>query len=129
MHWTEKYIGRPYVRGIADCARLVCEVRRQEFRGEVPEETEVVRAQSALGRALQVSDGVAVYMEVTDTPEDGDVVLVYVRGRPSHVGVFSFLDEPCILHATENAGMTVLHKIRDLPKYGMSVEGYYKWKC
>ena len=28
----------------------------------------------------------------------------------------------------ENAGMVVLHKIRELDKYFLKVEGYYKWK-
>ena len=31
MHWSEKYIGRPYVLGESECARLVCDVRREVF--------------------------------------------------------------------------------------------------
>ena len=130
MHWSEKYIGIPYIRGVADCARLVCDVREREFDGYVPNETDVERANSRLGRSAQIQDGVEIYGERTDKPEEGDVVLVNVLGRASHVGVFCIVNgENSILHAMENAGMVVLHKIRDLEKYRMSVEGYYKWKC
>ena len=46
MHWSEKYIGRPYVLGVSDCARLVCDVRREVFGQPVPEEAEPERAAS-----------------------------------------------------------------------------------
>ena len=128
-HWTETYIGRPYVLGKADCARLVCDVRREVFGLPVPEDAEPERAASLTGRFRQMGDGVAEYGERTDEPQDGDVVLMCCRGRPSHVGVFGRVDgEPCVLHAMANAGMTVLHRIRDLPRYNLHVEGFYKWK-
>lgn len=63
MHWTETYIGRPYVLGKSDCARLVCDVRREVFGMPVPEEAEPERAASLTGRFNQMGDGVAEYGE------------------------------------------------------------------
>lgn len=129
MHWSQQYIGEPYVLGDADCARLVARVRREVYKLPVPSDVEVDRAASRLGRVGQMGDLVAMYGQRTDSPEEGDVVLMICRSRPSHVGVYCEVDnEPCVLHAMENAGMVVLHRIRDLPKVLLTVEGFYKWK-
>ena len=128
-HWCEAYIGLPYSLGDSDCARLVCRVRREVFGGEVPDEAEAERAVSALGRAAQMQDGVVLYAEPTATPQEGDVVLMNCRGRPSHVGAYCLVNgEPHVLHAIENAGQTVLHRLRDLPRFNLQVEGFYRWK-
>lgn len=128
-HWSEKYIGLPYVRGDADCARLCSSVRKQQFNKPAPEDIEVDRAESRLGRVGQMSDLVAEYGVKTDNPSEGDVVLMMCRARPSHIGIYCIVDgEECVLHAMESAKMVVLHKIRDLHRVFLSVEGFYKWK-
>lgn len=129
MHWSSNYIGDPYVSGEADCARLLSRVRREVFKLPTPEEIEVARASSRLGRVGQMTDLVAIYGEKTNDPKEGDAVLMICAGRPGHIGVFCIVNgDKCVLHAMENAGMVVLHKIRDLSKFFLMVEGYYKWK-
>lgn len=129
MHWSENYIGDPYVLGDADCARLVASVRKEIYKLPVPSDVEVDRAASRLGRVGQMGDLIEMYGQRTDNPEEGDVVLMICRARPSHVGVYCIVDnEPCVLHAMENAGMVVRHRLRDLPKVLLTVEGFYKWK-
>ena len=128
-HWSESYIGQPYIVNTADCARLLTRVRREVFKLPVPEETEVERFQSRLGRVGQLTDLVGIYGYPTDQPAEGDAVLMVCAGRLSHIGVFCIVNnEKCVLHAMENAGMVVLHRIRELDKYFLKVEGYYKWK-
>jgi hypothetical protein len=128
-HWSAAYIGQPYETGSADCARLLSQVRREVFHLPVPEDIEVDRSASRLCRVGQMVDLVTEYGVATDTPEEGDAVLMFCAGRPSHIGVFCIVDsDPCVLHAMENAGMTVLHKIRDLDRVLIRVEGYYAWK-
>lgn len=128
-HWAEQYVGQPYIKGDADCARLLCRVRREVFGLPVPNEAEVDRAASALGRVAQMEDGVEAFGERVDEPADGDAVLMLCRGRPSHIGVFCLVDgERCVLHAQENLGMVVLHRLRDLPKCLLMIEGFYRWK-
>jgi len=128
-HWTERFIGQEYVAETADCARLLAQVRREVFNLPVPEEIEIERLASRLGRVGQLRDLVDAYGEITKTPSEGDGVLMYCRGRPSHIGVFSLVNgEPCVLHAMENAGHVVLHRIRELHRVFLQVEGYYAWK-
>jgi hypothetical protein len=128
-HWSEQYIGQPYKIGEADCARLLGQVRKEVFKLPAPNEIEVSRAHSRLARLGQMSDLVSAYGIATETPNEGDVVLMYCRGRKSHTGVFCVVNgEPCVLHAMESAGMVVLHRIRELERVFLTVEGYYKWK-
>ena len=128
-HWAAKYVGNPYIKGEADCAHLFCQVSREVFGREIPSSAEINRAASRLGRAAQMSDGVGTLGKPTDTPREGDAVLMICNGRPSHIGVFCVVDgERSVLHSMENAGMVVRHALRDLPRYFLSVEGFYKWK-
>ena len=128
-HWSEKYIGQPYMPHTADCARLLSRVRKEEFGLPVPTDIEVDRAQSRLGRIGQMKDLVQEFGTKTENPQDGDAVLMICRGRPSHIGVYCLIDnEPCVLHAMENADMVVLHRIRELNRVFLTVEGYYAWK-
>jgi hypothetical protein len=128
-HWSERYIGQPYEINTADCARLLSRVRSEVFALPVPTDIEIERSASRLKRIGQMSDLVDAYGEKTENPQDGDAVLMICRGRPSHIGVYCIVDnEPCVLHAMENAGMVVLHRIRELNRVFLSVEGYYTWK-
>jgi hypothetical protein len=128
-HWTERYIGQEYEAGTADCARLLARVRHEEFGLPVPSDIEVERAASRLGRAGQMEDLVDAYGYKTEAPKDGDAVLMLCRGRPSHIGAYALVNgEPCVLHAMENAGHVVLHRIRELHRVSLQVEGYYAWK-
>jgi len=129
MHWSENYIGKPYSLGDADCAALVAEVKEKEFGGDIPEFVRSMRENTRLKRVEQLESLAREAVIPTNDPQEGDVVLMMCRGRPSHVGVFCIVDgEKCILHAMENAKMTVRHRIRDLPRFFLQVEGYYKWK-
>ena len=95
----------------------------------VPDDIEIESAESRLGRVGQMQDLVNEFGLRTENPQEGDAVLMICRGRPSHVGVYCIVDkEPCVLHAMENAGMVVLHRIRELNRVFLSVEGYYTWK-
>lgn len=128
MHWSETYIGKPYKLGSADCGTLVCEVREQQFNKTVPEFVFAMRENTRLKRVEQLEFLAREAVTPTDKPDEGDVVLMLCRGRPSHVGVYCVVDnDQSVLHAMENAKMVVRHRIRDLEKFGLKVEGYYKW--
>ncbi len=128
-HWADPYIGEPYIPNEADCARLYCRVSHEVFGRSIPGGAEINRASSRLGRAAQMADVVRALGNPTESPCEGDAVIMFCAGRPSHIGVYCLVDgEPCVLHAMENAGMAVRHCLRDLPRFALRLEGFYKWK-
>ena len=128
-HWSEQYIGLPYQVGKMDCARLAAKVKHEIFGEYIPPEIDQDRAASLLGRAEQMYDLMSEYLCKTETPTEGDLVLMMSKGRPSHIGIYCIVGgQRSVLHAMESAKMTVMHRIRDLPKVFLTVEGYYKWK-
>ena len=129
LHWSERYIGLPYVLGESDCGHMAAGILREVFGKTIPERAAVEREVSRLGRVHQMSDVVESFCLPVDAPEEGDLVLMLCRGRPSHIGVYCRVNgRGCVLHAMENAGMTVLHPIARLSSLLLSVEGYYRWK-
>lgn len=128
-HWTESWIGRPYVEGDADCGMLACEVWRSVFGGRVPDVAVPDRAVTRLQRNRQIDAVLSESLFPVDVPQDGDVVLMKSAGRLEHVGVFVRIGrESFVLHAMRNAGRVVLHRLRDLAGIGLAVVSYHRWK-
>ena len=122
-HWAARYVGLPYTE--ADCAALAARVLVEQFGKFTPVEA-VDRAPSALGRARQVQAAAQAFVRV-ERPEEGDLVVMHCRGRPSHVGVLARVGGvDHVLHALKNQGSACLHKVRDLPRLGLQVEGFYR---
>lgn len=125
-HWSDAYLGRPYVPGTADCAQLAVDVAREVFGRTVtlPQHCLTPRAWTAQIDALQ-----ADYADPIAAPEEGQPVLMKARGWLSHVGVYTEIEGVGhVLHAMKNAGQVVRHRLRDLPRINLTVEGFYRWK-
>jgi hypothetical protein len=116
-----------------DCADLAALVQQQEFGIQIVPPS--VRDYAHKGghhkfKAMyeQIDRVKKDYATPTDCPEDGDPVLLSIRGYTQHIGVFCMIvGEPWILHAADGAGQVVLQRQRDLAIRGLKVEGYYKW--
>ena len=124
-HWTEGYVGRPYVEGRFDCADLVVLVMRERFGREIalPAHTEGTRARDAQIAALK-----GELATPTDDPRDGDAALMRASGRRRalghHIGVWceAGLAEPHVLHCLKGLG-TCLHPVRSLKSHGLEFTG------
>lgn len=126
MHWSAQYIGQPYIKGEHDCADFAVRVQQEVFGRLVslPEHERGIRAQSK-----QINDLQQDYATPVDQPVEGDAVLMRSRGRFSHIGIYTEIGgTPYVIHAMQNAGMVVLHKIRELKNQGLDLGGYYRWK-
>lgn len=126
-HWSDAFLGERYVKGENDCAALAQRAVRAASGMEIDLPT--TRASGWRGYTAQIlaaRDGLA---ERTERPCDGDGVLMVGRARLNHIGVLCVINgERWVLHAMEKPGEVVRHRVRDLEKLGLAVEGYYRWR-
>lgn len=125
-HWSEKYVGKPYIEGQFDCAHFVELVLREQFGRELnlPKE----HAGEYRAQQRQIDAEKAQYAEPVAIPREGDGVLIVSRGRAEHLGVYCEIHGTSyVLHNFRAAGRVCLHRIRSLPAQGMALAGYYRW--
>lgn len=126
MHWSDKYIGTPYIPQTGDCAALAERVAREVFKLDVV--LPASRATTYREQAKQIRELRDDYAERIDEPFDGCPVLFTGRGQTCHVGVMCWIQgQWWVLHATSSAGAAVLQKLTDMELH-FKLEGYYRWK-
>ena len=128
---VDRFVGIPYDLRRMDCADLAIPVQRELFGRAVNLPGKRHRplrggdqAQAIDAMAGQLADPVA-------QPQDGDAVLMRDAGQPlaGHIGTYFFINyTPMVLHTSHALGASVLHRVQDLPGYGLRVEGFYRWK-
>lgn len=125
MHPAERFVGVRYDPDAMDCADFVAHVRRELHGHEVRMPHERPRGDEGR-RAL--GDLAQQYGKPTDDPQDGDLVLMRAPGRRWHVGLFYWIGgDACVLHCASAFGCSVIHALRDLPRFLLRVEGIYRW--
>lgn len=125
MHPAEEFVGIPYCAETMDCADFVAHVRREMFGHEVRLPNGRLRGEAGQVALGELSKAYAV---PTDSPQDGDLVLMKRRAGVGHVGLyFRISHEDWVLHSNETNGCAVLHRVRELPTWGARIEGYYRW--
>ena len=128
MHWSQQWLGRSYVAEVFDCAELVRQVV-EALRGikvELPAERS--------WKKIDPRELVCLFSEIaepTDTPRDGDVVLMSCRGVRrcvgSHVGVYAKVSgDHWVLHNLTETGV-IFHSTSQLPLRMMVLRGFYAW--
>ncbi|MBD3610517.1 MAG: C40 family peptidase [Gammaproteobacteria bacterium] len=126
-HWSDQYIGLPYISCEQDCASLAVRVLKEQFNKDIS--LPASRAQGLRGQSQQIINLKDDYATPTQKPNEGDAVLIYSRGHLSHIGVYCELENtPWVLHAMKNAGSVVRHRIRELPKLGLELGGFFSWR-
>lgn len=126
-HWSQRYVGRPYAAGVYDCAALVEAVQREEFNRALSLPAERPAGWRSLSALIELQK--ANFAAPTTSPVDGDGVLMVGRGYLNHLGVYCVIGgRPWVLHNMKRAGAVVLHRARELERYGLRIEGYYRWK-
>lgn len=126
-HWTARYIGIPYEPGTFDCVTLVERVANDVFGRhlDLPKDRAGERAVEV---SAQLHANVQTYATRAEAPAEGEPVLMVGRGHLDHVGVATEIaGEWWVLHAFIRTRHVVLHRLRDLPQWGLTVEGYYRW--
>lgn len=126
MHWSDKYIGQPYLPEVGDCAAFAERVAR-EVLGVDPK-LPVSHEKSLRAQAKQIADLKDVHAVRSEVPIDGHPVLFVARGRFFHIGVAALISgETWVVHADQSAGAVVCQRLADMTRWAYKLEGHYKW--
>lgn len=118
----ERYVGIEYCESTMNCAEFVKLVELKLFQREVR-----IPSGSPRGARGQIMLGELSkpYGVRTESPTDGDFVIMHGKRRGWHVGVyFHICHEGYILHCADEAKRSELTPVREI---GSPIEGYYKW--
>jgi hypothetical protein len=129
VDWVDRYVGLPYVDGVFDCTHLVGKVQEEVFERQIPLPTE--REPTTFGLSAQVDRHKENYFVRLneDEVEDGDVVIMKCKGRLNHIGVYFKKGETkYVLHNLKNVGAVVAHRLRDLDRVNIQLEGFYRFR-
>ncbi len=120
-HWTQAYVGLPYIMGVGECGHRAALVWRERFGFEVeaaPAFGDMAAAQNLIKAELAGSNWQPVLR-----PEEGDAVIMWKGARIAHVGVW--VAPGHVLHCTRRDGM-VLTPVEELDGQGFRVFGYFR---
>ncbi|MYE01463.1 MAG: hypothetical protein F4Y03_09310 [Alphaproteobacteria bacterium] len=128
-HWTDRWLGRPWVEGTYDCVDFVKEVLAEQFgrRLRLPATPASARDWDRTVANLKADHGYR-----TPFPADGDGVLMMQAGarrqRGYHLGVAVRREgRLLVLHCPRN-GSSVLTPAKDLrAAFQLELEGTYRW--
>ena len=128
LHWSTRYLGRPFHPLTHDCADLVVDVLRTEFGRTL---TLPGRAATVRGRDAQITDLAYRFGRPVAAPAEGDVALMRAAGRRygvgHHVGVWCCPDgrSSFVLHCAARIG-TCLHPVGALADRGYELQMVYR---
>lgn len=126
-HWSDKYVGLPYIRETGDCAVLAERVAREVLTKTVG--LPAGHATDYLDQAKQIAELKDDYAERVEAAIDGQPVLLIGRGHDCHIGVMCWLSgEWWVLHANQDFGAVTRERLRTLTRIHFKVEGFYRWK-
>lgn len=127
MHWSDKYIGEPYLPSVGDCAALATKISKNEFGKDIL--LPLNHAETNREQTKQILDLKTEFAEKIDQPFDGCPVLLVTRGNLCHIGVMCWIgNDWWVLHADRSAGFVVRQRLRELTKLFYQLEGFYRWK-
>lgn len=126
-HWSDRFVGLPYIAETGDCAALAERVAREVFGKVVGLPTS--HAATYREQAKQIMELQDSYAVKIDAPKDGCPALFIGRGRLCHIGVMCWIaGQWYVLHADQSAGYVLRQRLGDVTRLHFQLEGYYAWK-
>lgn len=127
MHWSVRYLNRPYVAETGDCAAFA-ELVAREVLGITPALPEC-HEEAPRAQAAQIARAKADFADRVEEPVEGHPVLLISRGDLLHIGVMCQLaGEWWVLHADKSYGAVICQRLRAMTMIDYKLEGFYRWK-
>lgn len=124
-HWSEKYLTMTYDKW--NCSQFVEHVLKDHFNinFNFPQSSGNVFEQSN-----QIKENVPIFAEKTDTPKEGDLIVMNGVRRLQHVGLLVIIkNRKYVLHTEARLKTARLQDLSFLSVHGYTVEGFYKWRA
>ena len=128
---AERYVGMAYVADEFDCSDLVAQVQTELFGKTLRLPPHAQRPGGRAGRRRMISAMCEALATELAAPEHGAVIMMKQPaddggGMLWHMGVMFAQDhEWWVLHNAQTLGSVWLHRLSELGKLGLQVEGYY----
>ncbi|KKW67390.1 hypothetical protein AAV94_11155 [Lampropedia cohaerens] len=113
-----------------DCADLAMDAARELFGREIVLPSARPRPQGTRSQATALLRAMGELARPVAEPQDGDLVLMALKGCEiaGHVGTWLHVNySPHVLHTSLAMGYAGLTRLDELPRYGIRVEGFYRW--
>ena len=123
MHWAEKFLKIEYKD--MNCSKFVEHVLRNQFgiNYSFPQSEG-----SLFNQSQQIRDAMPSFCTKTDSPKEGDMILMHGRRRMCHVGIYVRIGiTDYVLHTESSIKTAALHPLKNLLFFGYTVEGFYTW--
>lgn len=125
---VNRFVGIPYEADRFDCADLAALVQKELFGKAVVLPGHHPKGAATQAAAIRKGADVLAERIAKEEAMPGDAVLIVSEGL-LHIGTMLELSSIAwVLHASATLGHSVLHRLADLPAYGLKIEGYYRWK-
>lgn len=124
MHWSRPFLQIPYKD--MNCSKFAEYVLNLHFKRNFsfPQSEG-----SIFNQSKQIRDNVPKFADRTETPKDGDLVLMHGLRRMCHVGIYVEIKGIAyVLHCESSMKCSALHRLDRLMTFGYSVEGIYTWR-
>lgn len=122
-------VGLPYEEGRFDCAHFVAHVQKELFGRDVVLPGHHPRGALTQAAAIQRHTAELAVRVNREDAVDGDLILIKNMEGTTHVGTLLFIDgAACALHNSISFGHSNWQKLSDLPRFGLFIEGIYRWK-
>lgn len=124
----DRYIGIPFKT--MNCADLALKVQKEVFNKKYDFDYIKPSCDSPFAYSVAIKKNLFDFMESEiKEPYNGCAVLMKCRNRLNHIGTYyEYKKNRYVLHTSEAFGSSVIHKISDLKRLFIDIEGFYKWK-
>lgn len=130
MHWSDKYVGTPYIVGLYDCGDHTQNVLNNEFNRQIYFPARWDDSLDVLTEQLEDEKDYYANQISIEKAFDGDVLLMgSTSGNIHHIGIlFRIGNVLYVSHNVKSIGSVVVNKVKDLKLYGFFPKEVWRTK-